>query len=104
MHDDNYFLIIPASGKGSRMNTSLPKQYLELDISQFTSIENKELLLFLPIELNYEESLQSDLYPRAGLLQGSHSQRQRPVYARPHLALGACPPIPPFPGGTLESC
>jgi len=31
MHDDNYFLIIPASGKGSRMNTSLPKQYLELD-------------------------------------------------------------------------
>ena len=33
MHDDNYFLIIPASGKGSRMNTSLPKQYLELDNS-----------------------------------------------------------------------
>ena len=31
MHDDNCFLIIPASGKGSRMNTVIPKQYLKLE-------------------------------------------------------------------------
>ena len=31
MHDDNFFLIIPASGKGSRMNTVIPKQYLKLE-------------------------------------------------------------------------
>ena len=31
MHDDNYYLIMPASGKGSRMSTPLPKQYLMLD-------------------------------------------------------------------------
>ena len=31
MSDDNYYLIMPASGKGSRMNMPLPKQYLMLD-------------------------------------------------------------------------
>ena len=31
MHDDNCFLIIPASGIGSRMNTDTPKQYLKLE-------------------------------------------------------------------------
>ena len=31
MSDDNYYLIRPASGKGSRMNMPLPKQYLMLD-------------------------------------------------------------------------
>ena len=31
MHDDNCFLIIPASGTGSRMNTDTPKQYLKLE-------------------------------------------------------------------------
>ena len=31
MHNDNYYLIIPASGTGSRMNVGVPKQYLKLD-------------------------------------------------------------------------
>ena len=31
MNNDNYFLIIPASGIGKRMNESIPKQYLKLD-------------------------------------------------------------------------
>ncbi len=31
MLNDKYYLIIPASGKGSRMDSFLPKQYLKLD-------------------------------------------------------------------------
>ena len=31
MTADKYFLIVPASGIGSRMNTQVPKQYLKLD-------------------------------------------------------------------------
>ena len=31
MTADQYFLIVPASGIGSRMNTQVPKQYLKLD-------------------------------------------------------------------------
>ena len=31
MSDNNCFLIIPASGNGSRMKTNMPKQYLQLD-------------------------------------------------------------------------
>ena len=31
MHNDNCYLIIPASGSGSRMNSEIPKQYLKLE-------------------------------------------------------------------------
>jgi len=31
MHNDNCYLIIPASGSGSRMNAEIPKQYLKLE-------------------------------------------------------------------------
>jgi len=31
MNKDKYFLIVPASGVGTRMGSSVPKQYLKLE-------------------------------------------------------------------------
>ena len=45
MHDDNCFLIIPASGTGSRMNTDIPKQYLKLENGSTILDQSLETLL-----------------------------------------------------------
>jgi len=45
MHDDNCFLIIPASGTGSRMNTDTPKQYLKLENGSTILDQSLETLL-----------------------------------------------------------
>ena len=45
MHDDNCFLIIPASGSGSRMNTDTPKQYLKLENGSTILDQSLETLL-----------------------------------------------------------
>ena len=45
MHDDNCFLIIPASGTGSRMNTDIPKQYLKLENGSTILAQSLETLL-----------------------------------------------------------
>ena len=47
MHDDNCFLIIPASGTGSRMNTDTPKQYLKLENGSTILDQSLETLLDL---------------------------------------------------------
>jgi len=45
MHYDNCFLIIPASGSGSRMNTDTPKQYLKLENGSTILDQSLETLL-----------------------------------------------------------
>jgi len=45
MHYDNCFLIIPASGSGSRRNTDTPKQYLKLENGSTILDQSLETLL-----------------------------------------------------------
>ena len=44
MSSNKIFVVIPAAGTGSRMESSLPKQYLELEINQTVLSKSLEII------------------------------------------------------------
>jgi len=85
MHNDNCFLIIPASGTGSRMNTDTPKQYLKLENGSTILDQSLETLLDLnqisgcvvAISDNDEYFMTSPYYSHPKLLATAKGGRER---------------------------
>ena len=85
MHDDNCFLIIPASGSGSRMNTGIPKQYLKLENGLTILDQSLETLLgmdqisgcVIAISDNDKYFMNSHYYSHPKLLATANGGRER---------------------------